>query len=392
MGLQTNRIVAISGPQGCGKTTALTNIGWIAYHSGKKLYSSYHVNFSGQTDPMVKDYIPVATMDDIKYMKGGPKGGVWLADELYQWLFSRSSSSDINKSLSLVLMVARKRNISIYYTCHHLMHVDVMLRRVSTGYIVPQILPVRQVSYSRVVDIAQKKKVDPRVLYKQYIKELKKHPECWKIVCDVYDDYGRQTNQYELRDIPFWGNMFDTTEEVSPLDHAGKPEYIKQRGLERELMFQRMAEPYYDVYRVPRSGRDSDTLADFFLWPQGNNGHDDYMYLVDVAACTPTKDRSPYINKGAKRIKELLHEAKKPPLYREIPQNIADRVQKTPVRRVLIPFYPYKSQWWVLPVKEDAYYMEFKSPHLNMSYDLQQHIQILDKFMDNDTNGMGGET
>lgn len=383
VGLQTNRIVAISGPQGCGKTTALTNIGWIAYHSGKKLYSSYHVNFSGQTDPTIKDYIPVATMDDIKYMKGGPRGGVWLADELYQWLFSRSSSSDINKSLSLVLMVARKRNISIYYTCHHLMHVDVMLRRVSTGYIVPQILPVRQVSYSRVVDIAQKKKCDPHVLYKQYIKELKKHPECWKIVCDVYDDYGRQTNQYELRDIPFWGNMFDTTEEVSPLDQYKKPEFIKQKGLEQELLFQRMAQPIFDIYRVPHSGRDINTHADFFMWPKNNNGH---CYLVDVCSVKPRKTGSPKMYKTGLELKDLLNEAQKPPFYEGIPPEINKKIQSTRHHLPLAVFHPFRGQWWVLPVEKHHYYLDHKS-RLAIGHDMQSLIMLMDDFLTEEDKG-----
>ena len=389
MGLQTNRIVAISGPQGCGKTTALTNIGWIAYHSGKKLYSSYHVNFSGQTDPTIKDYIPVATMDDIKYMKGGPLGGVWLADELYQWLFSRSSSSDINKSLSLVLMVARKRNISIYYTCHHLMHVDVMLRRVSTGYIVPQILPVRQVDYSKVAAEAQKKNIDPRVLYKQYIKELKRHPECWKIVCDVYDDYGRQTNQYELRDIPFWGNMFDTTEEVSPLDNRGKPEYIKKSGLERELMFERLVQPYYDVYRVPRSGQEINTHADFFMWPRGDNGNsEDYMYYVDVCGVHQRSDRKQVyqIYKKGPEMRDLLNETRKPPFYHDIPVEINKKIHSTPQKYPLVVFYPYLSQWWVLPIKDGQYYLDRVSD-LIISFDLRERIQTLDTFIEGDNVG-----
>ena len=126
MTLFQNKIAGISGSQGTGKSTGLALIGYIAYLQGMKIYSSMHVDYSH--NPEVKDYYPIGSLEDIKYMRGGPHGAVWLADELYRWLFSRKSQSWINDQINMILMVARKRGISIFYTSHHPMHVDVMHR------------------------------------------------------------------------------------------------------------------------------------------------------------------------------------------------------------------------------------------------------------------------
>ena len=73
---QENKIVMVSGKQGCGKTMVMSAIGLAHVLKGEKIYANYHLNYP---------YIPVRNMKDLYDMKDG----LFLADELWRWLFSR---------------------------------------------------------------------------------------------------------------------------------------------------------------------------------------------------------------------------------------------------------------------------------------------------------------
>ena len=367
-----NEIMGISGPQGCGKTTALTALGYIAFNQGTKIYSNYYVNY---TEDDTRDYHPIGCLDDIKYMKGGAHGAVWLADELYQWLFSRSSQSDINKKIGMVLMVARKRGISIYYTSHHPMHVDVMLRRVTNKWLIPQMLPIHQISQDKIKQLAQKKDIDPHTLLKWSRKQIKKDPSLWMIKCDEYNDIGRHIKTFTIKNIGYWGQMFNTTEEVNPLDLHGKPEYIREKGMELELEWKNNIPKDYTYIQIHHSGRENpDTHADGFLFP---NNNEKKVYYVDI---TSTYDNGKQIrlNKEGKQIKALLEESQNTPTYTTLQPDLIDRIKKTTDRQVIIPF-PYHNDWWILPVKKDHYYINYTSK-LTVSYDLKQLMITRDDF------------
>ena len=330
-----NRIVGIAGGQGSGKTTLLTALGYRAWKQGKKIYSTYHVDFTGE-EP--RDYYPIGCLGDIDNMKGGPHGAVWLADELYQWLFSRSSQSEINKQITMILMVARKRGISIYYTSHHPMHIDVMLRRITNRWIIPQMLPIITPNYGKIKQKATQLGIDPRVLYREKQDEIRQHPEYWTINFDVFNDIEQYIGTRKLKNLPFIFTMFDTTEEVNPLDPNGKPEYISEKGMELELHVENVASSVFKVERIPHSGRESDTHADFYLWPKCNPN---IMYYVD--ACSVYKNR---LIKTGLETKELLNEA----------------LNNKEYNTHAIIVFPYKNDLWYLEIKPDAYYLNYKSP------------------------------
>jgi len=331
-----NHIVGISGQQGDGKTTVLTWLGYIAYRNNMKIYSTYYVDYDGNKD--TRDYIPIGHLEDIKNMNGGPHGGVWLADELYTWLFSRSSQSDLNKQLGSILMHARKRGISILYTSHHPYHVDVMLRRVTNIWIIPHMIPKRQLDTHKIEEVAEKNGLDPLVVKRYYQKKLKQNPMYWMIHCDKFNSLNRHIGTLDIKNLPIIFNMFDTTEEVNPLDTKGKPEYIHEKGMELELHVENVASRVFNVKRVSHSGRDSNTHADHYMWPKNNPK---IMYYVD--ACSVYKNR---LIKTGIETKCLLNEA------------LNDKEHDAHA----IIIFPYKNDLWYLEIKPDAYYLDYKSP------------------------------
>ena len=367
-----NRIVGISGSQGCGKTTVLTALGYMAYRNGKKIYSTYHVNYSGGDS---RDYIPVTSMDDIRYMKGGPKGAVWLADELYQWLFSRSSQSEINKQISMILMVARKRGISIYYTSHHPMHIDVMLRRITNNWVIPRMRPVYNINIDKVKEKAAAKNMDPMVLYRQARNELRQHPELWVIKCDVFNDLEQYTNTFRVKNLPYIFKMFDTTEEVAPLDLEGKPETIREKGLEYELLLENILNPYGYVWRNPHTGKNMDTHSDLLFFPSENTS---IMYLIDASG-----NYQKNIHKTGHECKQLLEEShiKKPIEYNMEGMHPEIQERLTQVTEIIpLIMFSYMDKNWVLPIHSDDYYLDYTSK-LFFSERLKELVSPLDKWL-----------
>jgi len=126
----TSKIIGICGLQGTGKTMLMSKLGQIAHEkSGSKIYANYHLAY---------DYIPISSLNDMNKMRDG----IFLADELWLWLFSRSSMSKLNQELSKLIMLNRKRRLSIIYTAQLYRTVDILLRRVTNFTIIPNIVKI----------------------------------------------------------------------------------------------------------------------------------------------------------------------------------------------------------------------------------------------------------
>jgi len=251
-GTKQNLIIMVSGKQGVGKTMVMTAMGFMEYLRGTKIYANYHLNY---------DYTPVTSMDDMFQMKNG----LFLADELWRWLQSRRSMrKDQLEILSDVVENLRKRNMDMIFSTHHPMHIDTMVRRVTTHYIIPKIIPLVVPDndlLSQFID-------DKEELKDAYIavKDIISHPENYAVHVTIYDEMDYPIRTFMLENLEFWGSMYDTRQEIGQLNkekkESNRPGVKRERELEKALL-RRLPEKY--VYRIPNSGDKSPYPGDLIV-------------------------------------------------------------------------------------------------------------------------------
>lgn len=193
-------IIGIFGLQGYGKTTFATYLAGMAYADGNDIYSNYtlkHIPFT-----------PVRSLSDINKVRSG-----WLIlDEVWLWLFSRTSMSKMNQELMKIIMLNRKRDVNIVYTAQLKRTVDVILRDVTTYFVHPK---VENFIFKR----KDGKKVENAGL--SYF---------------VIDPYGRISNEKVLPfPVETYGQFFDTREEIEDLEEKKQTPLDKGIGLERDF-------------------------------------------------------------------------------------------------------------------------------------------------------------
>lgn len=160
---------------GSGKTAFLTGLGYRAYKRGYTIASNYHLNF---------DYIAVSTVEQLNALRDV----VFLGDELWSWVRSRKGSSDLNLVVDNILLSARKRRCSVYYT----QQMDTLIAR-SMREITPEWVETW--------------------VYGRLPRNLPSGLPAYKFVYGHFLKTG-----LKLRfDLPYIGSMFDTTEEVQAL-------------------------------------------------------------------------------------------------------------------------------------------------------------------------------
>lgn len=124
-------VTGIFGRMGCGKTMLMTILGISAWKKhDRKLFSNYALK--------KVPYQPVNTLSDAYRMKNG----IFLADEFWTWIWSRTSMSDINKEFMKLIMLCRKRDVSIIYTAQLSRTVDVLIREVTNSWLYPWLQPI----------------------------------------------------------------------------------------------------------------------------------------------------------------------------------------------------------------------------------------------------------
>ena len=207
-------IAGFFGLQGSGKTMLMTRYALHDYYEkGLDIYSNYHLKHI--------EYTPIVTLEDINKIKNG----VFLADELWLWLFSRTSMTKMNQELMKIVMLNRKRNVAIYYTAQLKRSIDVMLREVTTIWVYPQIIR------------CEDKNGNPVKGLQYYITD------------------GRIVKDYLLKKpLSFYGRFYDTREEIGDLNRDETP---LQKGIGLEKRFARALSKlksikHYDV--LPNSG------------------------------------------------------------------------------------------------------------------------------------------
>jgi hypothetical protein len=255
-------IVGIFGLQGTGKTMLMTYFGKRDYDSGKKIYSNYHLKNI--------DYDPIDSLHSINNMRNG----VFLADELWLWLFSRISQSRINKELMKLVMLNRKRDLDIYYTAQLSRSVDVMLREVTQFFIYPFIVPVNN-GYEKKFHLKYR----------------------------VYNRLGVPVSkEYMLKDdLSFWGQYYDTTQEISNIEIKN----TLQQGIYLEKQFckaLKTTKNYNHIHLLENSGQNSGYKCDVIAYHKENG-----IYAFDVKSCTKTHV---FLNKKGQEIVDQYNDCK----------------------------------------------------------------------------------
>ena len=197
---------------------------------------------------------------------------------------------------------------------------------------------------------------------------------------DVFNDLDQFTKTFTVKNLPFIFQMFDTFQEINPLDQNGKHEYIKEKGMEVEMNFEKVIgnSGVFDYYRIPHSGRHINAPMDFLLWPTNDPST---CLFVDVCSYYKHSKGSYRIHKNGVQIKRLLTEINHKNLfYADLPKWVNDKLKTTTNKRVLIPFYPYHNEWWCLPVNKDHYYIGYKSD-LSIGYDMKHLIRPLEDIL-----------
>jgi len=163
-------LIGIVGELGAGKTLALTFMAYRNYMKGKKIYANYHLKFPST---LVRDIEQINDM----------KEGFFAGDELWLWLDSRVSSSKKNKVISSILVKSRKRDVQIGFTAQGLHQIDKRIRTILDFVATPM---------------------------------LDKNEKICKLPIYTFP-YGSLVKMYRFPTEQFF-NLYDTKEEISPLD------------------------------------------------------------------------------------------------------------------------------------------------------------------------------
>ena len=107
-----------------GKTTAAVACAfeqWRQY--GRRVISNDHLNFDF-THFDLEYFLEHMTHDD-----GGLENCTLILDESYQYMDSRLSQSKLSKLFTWFIVQTRKRGVDLYVCTHHILNIDVRLRR-----------------------------------------------------------------------------------------------------------------------------------------------------------------------------------------------------------------------------------------------------------------------
>ena len=280
------KIVGVFGLQGTGKTMLMTALGLIAHKQKVPIYSNYHLEYP---------YIPIDSLEDINQIHDG----VFLADELWLWCFSRSSMNKLNQDLIKIVMLNRKRNVTIIYTTQNIIQVDKLLRMVTNTWVEPHILPIREPVPDKIEELIDQeywkrhredKNITREEIEKGIWKEIKKKvhtPENYRIKARFYNANGYLIGCYAFNNLGFWGSFYNTREEIGSLHRSRSIPFTIQQGIELENQFVEAIEdlPWIeDTDHLPDSGWKSGKKFDVIV------GTKEYGTLaIDVKSTNQTR-------------------------------------------------------------------------------------------------------
>ena len=339
------KIVGIFGLQGNGKTMLLTALGVMAHRENIPIYANYHLKIP---------YTPIDSLEDIDRIHDG----IFLADELWLWCFARSSMTKMNQDLIKIVMLNRKRGVTIAYTTQTIGQADKLLRNVTTTWIEPRIIPIHGADENKIEQIIDEEyrkryREDNNITHEEIenkiwklVEEKVHHPSNYKIHARYYNAYGRKTKSMYFKNIGFWGSFYDTHEEIGSLHRSRTIPYTIQDGIEMENYFVAAIQdlPFIQATdHLPNSGHGTGKKFDAIL-------QTDYGKLgIDVKSTNQTR--------------VSIH-----------PENLQKQIINA-VNNELIPFIVFPKQdtidnieelkkpenWYAHPI-ENSYLLDHKTP------------------------------
>ena len=307
-------IGGIIGELGAAKTATLAFLAEHHAKNGSKIYANFmltRVNFN-----------LVSTMRDIDDIKKG----YFCADELWQWLDSRTSQDEYNRQINQILLSSRKRGYNLLYTAQGLHQIDKRLRLITHYVLVPRILyvdPNTGESYAVEQDFLHPVDLGP------YMNDL-------AVYVDVCTVVNRSTLK-QVDEFSFWlGDVihaYDTNEEIQDIRNT------TGKGIMVENMFKVALEGVFEqdiengtvsIYQPNYSGQGQNTL-DMELKVN------DELYIFDVTTIAKRTTKGHlyrYIDQAKKDVKKTL---------------------KMLNSRNALGFYTwhYEKKWYCLPITDE---------------------------------------
>lgn len=279
-------IGGIIGELGAAKTATLAFLAEYYAKAGSQIYANFmltRVNFN-----------LVATIRDIDDIKRG----YFCADELWQWLDSRTSQDEYNRQINQILLSSRKRGYNLLYTAQGLHQVDKRLRLITNYVLVPRILYVSPDTgeiYAIEQDFLNPVDLGP------YMKNLAVYVD----VCTVVN----RTTLKKVDEFSFWlGDVihaYDTNEEIQDIRNTTGKGILVENMFKTELerVFEQDIENgVVSIYQPNYSGQGQNTL-DMELKVN------DELFIFDVttiAKRTAKGKQYRYVDQSKKDIKKTL--------------------------------------------------------------------------------------
>lgn len=158
-------IIGVIGDRGSGKTLFMTLEAFNQYRKGKKVYSNYQLKF-----PILKNtkkYELIKNDFFTNFNKYNFNNVCMFLDEIYVYIDSRNSGSNINKVMSYFFNQTRKTGVDLYYSTQFLSQVDKRLRFNTEKFVIPKKVKDKKGNIYLIVDICNR---DLKVLKKLLIK------------------------------------------------------------------------------------------------------------------------------------------------------------------------------------------------------------------------------
>jgi len=310
-------ITGIFGLMGKGKTMLATKYAVTdAILKNKVVYSNYHLKNI--------DYQPIKTLEDIQKMKNC----LAIFDELWLWLFARTSQSNLNKEIMKIIFLNRKRNVEIIYTAQLNRTIDVLLREATQYYIYPFIHKTPENKYH--------------------------------IAYFIFDRLGKSLTGLEptilKHDLEYWGKYYDTTEEISQL---GTKKNLLQQGITQEIHFckaLKKAKQIKDFYLIPNSGKYSPWRFDVLATTIKNK-----TIAIDVKSSSKTR-----VTMDTRHLFEQIKNAEKWNFIPYIAFPMNDKIRLTDPKH-----------WYMYHLTRHSYVCKLKQPP-----DYNKFVKNSDKLLD----------
>lgn len=203
-------IVGIFGKQGTGKTLLMIALGKQFHDQGIPIYSNTPLSFK---------HTLIHSIDELEKMRYG----VALLDEMWLWVSARTSMTKMNQELMRIIMLNRKRKISIFYTAQLEYQADRLLRGVTRYFLYPHIEP------SLIINTGYGTDID-KILFKEMGSPR-------GLTANIYDDGYDYRGKIILDDISNYFDIYKTEQEIDLLNKkkGERPGYSFEKEVYEEL-------------------------------------------------------------------------------------------------------------------------------------------------------------